>query len=328
MADENVNVLGVQTNIEDVLSNNEVGNTDVEVEDNNVNSAVDNDDNNINSAVGNEIGNTDVDVEDSGNGNFSGNLSGNTDNSDNSDNSVETDLEVEIEDSFNDNSDNSNDDNSETEDSYNDNSETEDSYNDYTDSFNETTLNDDSVTVGVRQYNTGVGGDLNLALGGAGGAAAAAAAASGALNLDIDNRAQVVDQSVSQSFGFVNGDVDQEFEQEAVANSGDWGAAAGDDADVDNSQTTISVGDVSIGNTWIDTHIQDSFQDNSTNEWNEFEVEIDDSFNDQSTDVDVDIEDSFTSEVDNSVENELEWENSGNFFSPGGDVAGDDIVDF
>jgi hypothetical protein len=302
-------------NIED--NNVEVGNTDVDVEDNNVDSVVGNDDNNVGNVVGNEdngntdsYNETDVDIEDSGNEtDIDVEDSGNEDSYNETETEIDTDIDVE--------------DVGNT-DSYN---ETDVDV-DITDSFNETTLNDDSVTVGVRQYNTGIGGDLNLG-GMMGGGAAAAAAAAGSLHLELDNRATVVDQSVSQNVA-AGDDVSQFFGQEAVVNSGDNGAAAGDDATVDNSTVNTTVGDVNIGNEWITTTISDSFQDNSTNEWNEFEVEIDDSFNDYSeeTDVDVQVEDSFNDYEVTNVENEVEWENSGNFFSPGGDVAGDDLVDF
>src|SRR6478735_10020386 len=63
----------------------------------------------------------------------------------------------------------------------------------------------------------------------------------------IDNRATIVDQSVNQNI-WADGDVNQIFDQEAIVNSGDNGAAAGDDAEVDNSNDTTTVGDVSIGN--------------------------------------------------------------------------------
>ena len=47
-------------------------------------------------------------------------------------------------------------------------------------------------------------------------------------------------------------------------------------------------------------------------------------FNDQSTntEVEVEVDDSFTSEVDAAFDNSLEWENSGNIFSPGAATTG------
>lgn len=99
----------------------------------------------------------------------------------------------------------------------------------------------------------------------------------------IDNRATIVDQSVNQNI-WAHGDVNQIFDQEAVVNSGDNGAAAGDDAEVDNSQTDATIGDVSIGNEDTTTTITDSFDDESTNTDVEVDVEVDDSFNDGVTD--------------------------------------------
>lgn len=159
-----------------------------------------------------------------------------------------------------------------------------------------------------------------------GSAAAAAAAGAGELNIAIDNRASAVDQSTNQNIWSGGGDVNQAFGQEAQVNLGDWGAAAGDDANIDNSTTDITVGDVSIGNTWIDTAISDSFNDYSTsNEW-DLDVEVEDSFNDYSDHTDVSIEDSFTSEIDAEFENHQEWESTVNEFN-GNDIAGDDIID-
>lgn len=95
----------------------------------------------------------------------------------------------------------------------------------------------------------------------------------------IDNRATIVDQSVNQNI-WADGDVNQIFDQEAVVNSGDNGAAAGDDAEVDNSEDTTTVGDVAIGNEDTTTNIDGSFNDDSTNTETEVEADVDDSFND------------------------------------------------
>ncbi|MAP62633.1 MAG: hypothetical protein CMH34_02565, partial [Microbacterium sp.] len=215
-------------------------------------------------------------------------------------------------------------------DSFND----EDSYNDYEDSYNQdsyndteinidnsTNLDDESVTVGVRQYNTGFG---DFHVGGLAGAGAAAAGAA-ALNIEIDNRSTQVDQSVNQAIA-ADGPVVQGFANGAVVNTGDWGAAAGDDAEVNTTETHISTGDILIGNTTVETHIADSFNDSSTNTWTEYEMEIDDSFNDFSdhTNVEVEIDDAFN-EFDSDVDNDWEWENNGNIFSPGGDVVEFDL---
>ena len=340
MADNN-NLLGVQTVTDDVLSNNDVlshndasTNTDVEVEVEIEDSGNDNSDNSVN-----DSGN--LGIADSGNDNSdnsvndSGNLgiadSGNDNSVDNSDNSVDNsneldvDLEVEIEDSFNDNSDNSV--NTDFDDSFNedDSVRNTDSFN-ITSSFNTQTLNDDSTSIGIRQYNTGFG-DLNL--GGLTGMAAGKSyghgGGAGGVDIDIDNRSMQLDQSVSQIVEAGNGGgVDQVFAQEATVAFGDGSMAAGDDLTVVDTRFDIEMGDISIGNTWIDTRINDSFQDNSvSNEW-EMEVEIEDSFNDESTqtDIDVEIEDSFTSEVDATFENSWEWENEGNIFSPGAATTG------
>ncbi|MHA6507875.1 hypothetical protein [Tessaracoccus sp. Y1736] len=271
------------------------------------------------------------------------------DNSDNSTN-TEIDTEVEVEDSFNETEtdteidDSYNVDNSlEHEDSYNDNSEnldveveiddsfnrdesvkTQDSFN-ITSSFNEQTLNDNSTTVGVRQYQTNVG-DLNL--GGMGGMLGGKAAYGhgGGADLELDNRSMNVDQSVNQIIN-AGDDVDQDFSQTANVAFGDHSMAAGDDIDIDNSSMSVELGDISIGNTWIDTRINDSFQDNSVDNDYDWEMEIDDSFNDQSTDLDVevDIEDSFTNEV--TELNSFEWENEGNVFSPGAATTGGEVID-
>lgn len=93
---------------------------------------------------------------------------------------------------------------------------------------------------------------------------------------------------------------------------------------IDNSVFEWKMGDVNIGNTAIDTRINDSFNDFSENYDLDLDVEVDDSFNDQSqyTKLDLDIEDSFTSEVDNTFSKSLEWENSGNIFSPGAAATG------
>ena len=67
--------------------------------------------------------------------------------------------------------------------------------------------------------------------------------------------------------------------------------------------------------------IRDSYSTEMDMEW---DLEIEDSFNDQSTntEVEVEVDDSFTSEVDAAFDNSLEWENSGNIFSPGAATTG------
>ncbi|GAA1954908.1 hypothetical protein [Microbacterium aquimaris] len=325
----NDNNLGVNEN--EVLSDNfsdndnsvnDSGNTEneleVEIEDNNVASVVGNEDSGNSNSYNDLLSNNDTEIEDSGNSDSY------------NDTEVEVDVDVDIDASDNSTHDDSTNDSYNDKDSYND----EDSYNDYEDSYNRdsyndteieidnsTNLDDESVTVGVRQYNTGFG---DFHVGGLAGAGAAAAGAA-ALNIEIDNRATQVDQSVNQSI-VAGDDVSQRISNDVVVNTGDWGAAAGDDAEVSSTETSISVGDVMIGNTTIDTHIQESFNDMSTNSWTEYEMEIDDSFNsfEQETEIEVEVEDSFN-EFDSDVDNDWEWENNGNIFSPGGDVVEFDL---
>ena len=135
-------------------------------------------------------------------------------------------------------------------------------------------------------------------------------------SFSIDNRATIVDQSVNQNI-WAQGDVNQIFDQEAVVNSGDNGVAAGEDADVDNSDTDVTVGDVSIGNDETTTNIDGSFNDSSTNTDTDTEVDIDDSFQDDSTDVavDVDVDDSFNDTTTTDVTTDIDASNEGNFAS-------------
>ncbi len=195
-----------------------------------------------------------------------------------------------------------------------------DSFN-VTSSFNQQTLNDHSTTVGVRQYQTNVG-DLNLGgLGGKGGFGHG-----GGADLELDNRSLNLDQSVNQVINTGHGgDVSQDFSQTANVAFGDNSMAAGDDIDVDNSSVNMEFGDIWTGNTWTTTTISDSFQDNSVDNDYDWELEIEDSFNDQSTnvDLDVEIEDSFTSEV--TELNSFEWENEGNIFSPAAATTGGEV---
>lgn len=365
---QNTNERGQQAVADDILSNNDNSvNTDldstVKVDD----SFQDNSDNSTDVDVDTDIKDSlndnstdvdtdvdvDVDVEDSLN-----------DNSDNSDNSTNVSVEdafkdqsdnstnVKVEDAFKDQSDNSthvdvadsfNTDNSTDDDitdsfkqSWDNSVRNQDSFN-VTSSFNTQTLNDHSTTIGVRQYNSGFG-DFNIGgLLGGGGAVPAAAGKHGAaggfdLDVDIDNRSLQLDQSVSQAISTGDGSgVSQAFSQNATVAFGDDSIAAGRDVSIDNSVFEVKLGDVNVGNTAIDTRINDSFNDFSKNFDVELDVEVDDSFNDQSdhTNVDVDVEDSFTSEIDSTFSKSLEWENSGNFFSPGAATSGGEAdVDF
>lgn len=113
-------------------------------------------------------------------------------------------------------------------------------------------------------------------------------------HFQIDNRSTIIDQSVNQNI-WAEGDVTQIFDQEAVVAVGDQALAAGDEAAVDNSQTDIAVGDVAIGNTETTTEISNSFNDESTTVEVTVDAEAENSFNDESTDVTIDaeIDDSF-----------------------------------
>ena len=361
MADQNQNLLGVQANVDDVLShndNNNIGNADstivdVETDDvlsnNDVNSHNDSSDNSINTDNSNNSDNSnnadnsvetevEVEVEDSFNDNSNNSI--NTDNSNNSDNSVETEVEVEVDESFNGSfNDQSTNVDVDLADSFNDNSDNsvrnQDSFN-ITSSFNTQTLNDHSTTttVGVRQYQAN-NGDFNL--GGLFGSASAAGFGGGhgkpggdyEANISIDNSSFVFDQSVNQVIstngGDLGGNVIQGFSQTASIAFGDNSIAAGRDVNIDNSVVDFDFGDVNIGNTHVNTTITDSFNDFSHN----FEVEFEDSFNDYSTHTNVQdsfqVNDSFTTEIDDSFNNSWEWENEGNIFSPGAATTGGDV---
>ena len=107
-------------------------------------------------------------------------------------------------------------------------------------------------------------------------------------NFSIENRVSNVDQSVNQNI-WAEGDVNQIFDQEAVVNQGDESVVAGEDAELDHSETDVTTGDVAIGNDDNDTEITDSFDDESTNTEVELEADVEDSFNEESTDVAVDV---------------------------------------
>lgn len=135
-------------------------------------------------------------------------------------------------------------------------------------------------------------------------------------NFLIDNRATIVDQSVNQNI-WAEGDVNQIFDQEAVIASGDQATAAGEDATVDNSETDVAVGDVSIGNEETNVDITDSFDDESTNTDTDVVVVADESFNDASTNVDADVsaDNSFNDTTEVVVEESYDYDNSGNVAS-------------
>lgn len=364
MANDNQNLLGLQANIEDVLSNNDnnnIGNqdstiVDVETDDvlsnNNLNSNNDSSDNSVdNSNNSDNSVDTDVDVEVEFEDSFNDNSDNSVDNSDNSDNSLNTDVEVEVEDSFNGSfNDSSTHVDVALNDSLNDNSDNsvrnQDSFN-ITSSFNSQTLTDNSTTnaVGSRQYVAN-NGDFNL--GGLFGSSGIAAAGFGGghgkpngndyeANISIDNSSFVFDQSVNQVIstngGDFGGNVGQAFSQNASIALGDSSIAAGGDVNIDNSVVDFDFGDVNIGNTHVNSTITDSFNDYSQNYQLDFELEFEDSFNDNSTNTNYDVDvrdsfqvnDSFTNEIDETFTNSWEWENEGNIFSPGAATTGGDV---
>lgn len=80
----------------------------------------------------------------------------------------------------------------------------------------------------------------------------------------IDARSTTVDQSVNQNIWTEGGDVTQLFDQEAIIASGDGSVAAGDDGMIDESDTDVTVGDVSIGNETNEGSFNDADIDVST----------------------------------------------------------------
>jgi len=105
-------------------------------------------------------------------------------------------------------------------------------------------------------------------------------------NMMIDSRSTIIDQSVNQNI-WAEGDVNQIFDQETVVASGDGAVAAGNDATMDNSDNTTTVGDVSIGNTDVTNDTTGSYNDSSTNTDVDVAADVADSFNDGSADVSV-----------------------------------------
>ena len=150
----------------------------------------------------------------------------------------------------------------------------------------------------------------------------------------VDDRDTITDQSVNQNI-WADGDVEQWFDNDAVVAAGDHAVAAGDDADLrdsnnirdsyntdhstDNSMDNSihAGGDVSIGNE--ETDISDSFN-------TDVGLDVDDSFNDNSdnsdnsdhsdhsvsTETDLDVQDSFNDNSDNSTQSTVEVEDSFN----------------
>lgn len=113
----------------------------------------------------------------------------------------------------------------------------------------------------------------------------------------VDDRDTIVDQSVNQNI-WAEGDVTQTFDNEAIVASGDDAVAAGGDATVEKTtdlSTIIEAGeDVNIGNDTDVQVVEDSFNedsDQSSTIESPVVIEIIDSLDDSSTDVQV--EDSF-----------------------------------
>jgi hypothetical protein len=163
-------------------------------------------------------------------------------------------------------------------------------------SFVDESVTDNSVNAGVRDYNTGLSGEL--ALGGGGG------------DLMVNNQNTIVDQSLNANV-LSGGKVFQVVDSDSILASGDGAAAAGGDITMHQSldaSTNIDAGgdvlidsskdvDVAIGSnntTTVDVEVTDA----STN-W-----DIDDSGNSYSAVLD--IEGSFT-ETDTSVDYEA-WD--------------------
>lgn len=136
-------------------------------------------------------------------------------------------------------------------------------------------------------------------------------------NFHIDNRSTIIDQSVNQNI-WAEGDVTQIFDQEAVLAVGDESVAAGDNALLDESNTDVTIGDVAIGNTETNVDIADSFNDESIDVDINTDAEIDESFNDESSTVEVDteIDDSFNETETTEVTVDTEVVNNGNIESP------------
>ncbi|PTT18376.1 hypothetical protein DBR36_09455 [Microbacterium sp. HMWF026] len=207
----------------------------------------------------------------------------------NEDNSVNTDLSaedsfnettnetvtnestVDVDGSFNEDSNNestvitdSGNDNSDNSDNSVDLDWTEGSYNEYTDA----STTDNSVNIGVRDYNTGAWG------------AGSSAAAAGSGHTEIWSNDTVIDQSANQLIAS-EGSVTQVFGNSAVAASGEGSIAAGGDVDwsydVDQSTNIDAGGDINIGNETTVTTVVDSY-----NEYN-----LDYSYTDESTVIDV-----------------------------------------
>ena len=125
-------------------------------------------------------------------------------------------------------------------------------------------------------------------------------------NFHVDNRSTIVDQSVNQSI-WAEGDVLQVFDQETVLAVGDASMAAGNDATVDSSETDTTVGDVSIGNTETNVEIDESFNDESLTADVTLNQSAENSFNEAPVNVEVDteVDDSFQNTETTVVETEI-----------------------
>ena len=236
------------------------------------------------------------------------------------DNSTDTDVDVKLKDSLNDNSTHTDVD---VDDSFNDNSTHTDVDVKLDDSFNEdsynTTLIGSGNVAGPREYNT-----LFNNVSGAGGLGGAKVAG----DVYVNNNNTITDQSVNQNISTGHGgDVNQFIANDAVTASGAGSIAAGDDVSftstVDNSvDISASYGSaVNIGNTTSLSNTIDSYNttidksDNSTN----VDVELEDSFNTYDV-TKVSIDESFNREWE--YENEQSWTVSDNTWaSTSGDLS-------
>jgi hypothetical protein len=119
----------------------------------------------------------------------------------------------------------------------------------------------------------------------------------------VDDRDTITDQSVNQNI-WADGDVEQWFENSSVTASGDRAVAAGDDVDMEDSNN--------VEDSYNTDNSNDSSTDNSVNAGRDAsvgneETDIDDSFN---TDLDVDVDDSFNDNSDNSDNSDNRVDNS------------------
>lgn len=179
-------------------------------------------------------------------------------------------------------------------------------------SFNSETdssVNDNSINAGVREYNTSVG-DVHLAGAGGGGGYGHGGhghgghgGGGGGGDVWVNSQSTIVDQSANQNI-LSGGEVNQFFGNTALTASGEGSIVAGDDITIsktlDASTNLEAGGDLNLNNTTdvaVSINSGNSFIDNSSDIDNSQEWDIDDSFNDESTNVSFDdsFNDDFTS---------------------------------